>query len=76
MSRTQVLEKMVDAINEKVKQNWNDGINVTHDIATIINLVKASGLINEWQAKQLFHEADAVYQLTYSFLFGLGLINR
>ena len=24
MSRTQVLEKMVDSINDKVKQNWND----------------------------------------------------
>ena len=76
MSRTQVLEKMVDAINDKVKQNWNDGTNVTHDIATIINLVKLSGWINEWQAKQLFHEANSGYLLTCSFLFDLGLTNR
>lgn len=76
MRRTQVLEIMVKAINEKVEQNWNDGTNVTHDIATVINLVKASGYIDEWQAKQLFHEADNGYQLTYSFLFDLGLTNR
>jgi hypothetical protein len=76
MSRIQVLEKMIDAINEKVKQNWNDVTNVTHDIASVINLVKASGCIDEWQAKQLFHEADAGYQLTYSFLFEIGLTNR
>ena len=43
MSRIQVLEKMVDAINDKVKQNLNDGTNVSHDIATIINLAKGSG---------------------------------
>ena len=76
MSRTQVLELMVQSINDKVKQNWNDGTNVNHDIATIINLVKASGLIDEQQAKQLFHEAASGYQLTYSFLFDLGLTNR
>ena len=76
MRRSQVLEIMVKAINEKVKQNWNDGTDVTHDIATIINLVKASGYIEDWQAKQLFHEADAGYQLTYSFLFDLGLTNK
>lgn len=76
MSRTQVLETMVKAINEKVKQNWNEGTDVSHDIATIINLVKASGYIDVWQANQLFHEADSGYQLTYSFLFDLGLTNR
>ena len=76
MSRTEVLQMMVDAINEKVKQNWNDGTNVTHDIATIINIVKASGCINDWQAKQLFHEAVSGYLLTCSFLFDLGLTNR
>ena len=76
MNRTKVLETLVDAINEKVKQNWNDGTNVTHDIATIINLVKASGYIDEWQASQLFHEANSGYQLTCSFLFDLGLTNR
>ena len=76
MSRTQVLEKMVEAINEKVKQNWNNGTNVTHDIATIVNLVQASGWINDWQAKQIFHEADSGYQLTYSFMRDLGLANR
>ena len=76
MRKDQVLEIMVKAINEKVKQNWNDGSDVTHEIATIINLVKASGYIEDWQANQLFHEADAGYQLTYSFLFDLGLTNR
>ena len=76
MSRTQVLEKMVEVINEKVKQNWNDGTNVTHDIATIVKLVQASGWIDEWQAKQIFHEAVAGYQLTYSFMRDLGLANR
>lgn len=76
MKRGQVLEIMVKAINEKVKQNWNDGTNVTNDIATIIKLVEASGYIDEWQAKQMFHEADAGYQLTYSFLFHLGLTDR
>ena len=75
MSRTQVLELMVQSINDKVKQNWNDGTNVTHDIATIVNLVKLSGWIDDWQAKQLFHEAVSGYQLTYSFLFDLGLTN-
>jgi hypothetical protein len=73
MRRGQVLEIMVKAINEKVKQNWSDGTNVSHDIATIINLVKASGHIDDWQANQLFHEGDGGYQLTYSFLFDLGL---
>lgn len=76
MRKKQVLEIMVKSINEKVKQNWNDGTNVTHDIATIINLVEASGYIDEWQAEQLFHEAYSGYQLTYSFLFDLGLTNR
>lgn len=76
MTRVQVLEIMVNAINEKVEQNWNDGTNVSNDIATIINLVKASGYIDDWQAKQLFYEADSGYQLTYSFLFELGLTNR
>lgn len=76
MRRGQVLEIMMKAINEKVKQNWNDGTDVSHDIATIINLVKACGYIEDWQVKQLFHEADAGYQLTYSFLFDLGLTNR
>lgn len=64
---------MVYAINDKVKQNWNDGTNVSHDIATIINLVKVSGCIDDWQAKQLFHEANARYQLTWSFLRDIGL---
>lgn len=73
MKRGKVLEIMVKAINEKVKQNWNDGTNVTHDIATIINLVEASGYIDDWQAKQLFHEADSGYQLTNSFLRDIGL---
>ena len=76
MNRTQVLELVVQSINDKVKQNWNDGTNVTHDIATIVNLVKLSGCIDDWQAKQLFHEAASGYQLTYSFLFDLGLTNR
>ena len=76
MNRTQVLELMVQSINDKVKQNWNDGTNVTHDIATIVNLVKASGCIDDWQAKQLFHEANNGYLLTCTFLFDLGLINR
>lgn len=74
MSRTQVLEKMVDSINDKVKQNWNDGTNVSHDIATIIEIVKLSGWINDWQAKQLFHEANSGYLLTYTFLFDIGVI--
>jgi hypothetical protein len=43
------------------------------EIATIINLVKASGWIDDWQAKQLFYEANSGYLLTYSFLFDLGL---
>ena len=76
MNRNKVLEKMVDSINDKVKQNWNDGTNVSHDIATIINLVKLSGLIDDWQAKQLFHEANSGYLLTCSFLVDLGLTNR
>ena len=76
MNRTQVLEEMVDSINDKIKQNWSDGTNVSHDIATILNLVKASGCINDWQAKQLFHEANSGYLLTCSFLFDLGLTNR
>jgi hypothetical protein len=74
MKKDQVLEIMMKAINEKVEQNWNDGTNVSHDIATIINLVKASGYIEDWQAEQLFNEVYAGYQLTYSFLFELGLI--
>jgi hypothetical protein len=74
MKKDQVLEIMMKAINEKVEQNWNDGTNVSHDIATIINLVKASGYIEGWQAEQLFNEVYAGYQLTYSFLFELGLI--
>lgn len=74
MSRIQVLEKMVDSINDKVKKNWNDGTNVTHDIATIINIVQASGCIDDWQAKQLFHEANNGYLLTCSFLIDLGIL--
>ena len=74
MNRTMVLEKMFDAINDKVKQNWNDGTNVTHDIATIINLVKLSGCIDEWQANQLFHEANNGYLLTYSFLNAINVL--
>ena len=74
MNRTQVLGKMVDAINDKVKQNWNDGTNVSHDIATVINLVKLSGWIDDWQANQLFHEANNGYLLTYSFLNAINVL--
>ena len=69
-----VLEKMIVAINDKVKQNWNDGTNVSHDIATIINLVKLSGCIDDWQAKQLFHEANSGYLLTCSFLNAINVL--
>ena len=74
MNKTLVLEKMVDAINDKVKQNWNDGTNVTHDIATIITIVKLSGWVDDWQANQLFHEANNGYLLTYSFLVAINLL--
>ena len=74
MNKTRVLEKMFDAINDKVKQNWNDGTNVTHDIATIINLVELSGCIDEWQANQLFQEANNGYLLTYSFLIAINVL--
>ena len=74
MNRTRVIEKMFDAINDKVKQNWNDGTNVTHDIATIINLVKLAGCIDDFQANQLFHEANNGYLLTCSFLETIGVL--
>lgn len=76
MRREQVLELMIKYINEKVKQNWDDDTNVTHDIATIITLVKVLGYIDEFQVSQLFNEANSGYQLTCSFLLDLGLINR
>ena len=76
MNRTKALDLLKDAINEKVKQNWYDGTNVTHDIAVLVRLAKECGLIDEWQAKQLFNEANSGYQLTCTFLFDLGLINR
>lgn len=76
MNRTKALDLLKDSINDKVKQNWNDGTNVTHDIAVLVRLANECGLIEEWQAKQLFHEADSGYLLTCSFLFELGLPNR
>lgn len=76
MNRTKALDLLKDSINEKVKQNWDDGTNVTHDIAVLIRLAKDCGLIEYWQAKQLFHEANSGYLLTCSFLFELGLPNR
>lgn len=76
MNKEKALDLLKDSINDKVKQNWNDGTNVTHDIAVLIRLAKECGLIEEWQAKQLFNEANSGYLLTCSFLFDLGLINR
>ena len=76
MNKEKALDLLKDAINDKVKQNWDDGTNVTHDIAVLVRLANYCGLIDYCQAKQLFHEANAGYQLTYSFLFDLGLTNR
>ena len=73
MNRTNALDLLKDAINDKVKQNWNDGTNVRHDIAVLVILAKECGLIDDWQAKQLFNEANNGYLLTCSFLFDLGL---
>ena len=73
MNRTKALDLLKDAINDKVEQNWNDGTNVTNDIAALVRLAKECGLIDDWQAKQLFHEAHSGYQITCSLLFELGL---
>lgn len=67
------IETLFNAINDKVKENWNAGTNVTHDIAVLVTFAKNCGLIDEWQCSQLFHEADAGYQLTISFIRDIGL---
>lgn len=67
------IETLFNAINDKVKENWNVGTNVTHDIAVLVTLAKNCGLIDGWKCSQLFHEADAGYQLTNSFLRDIGL---
>ena len=74
MNKTKALETLVDAINEKVKQNWNDGTNVTHDIAVLVRLSKECGLIDDFQMRCIFHEADAGYELTYSFLLRIDAV--
>lgn len=67
------IETLFNAINDKVKENWECGANVTHDIAVLVTLAKNCGLIDGQQCFQLFHEADAGYQLTNSFLRDIGL---
>lgn len=76
MNKEKALDLLKDSINEKVKQNWNDGTNVTHDIALLVRLANVCGLIDYSQAKQLFHEANSGYLLTNTLLFDLGLTNR
>lgn len=68
MNRTKALDVLKDSINDKVKKNWNDGTYVTHDIAALVKLAKECGLIDDWQANQLFQEANNGYLLTCSFL--------
>lgn len=67
------IETLFNAINDKVKENWNDGTCVRHDIAVLVILAKNCGLIDETQAFQLFHEADAGYLLTNTFLRDINL---
>lgn len=67
------IETLFNAINDKVKENWDAGTNVTHDIAVLVTLAKNCGLIDVRQCFQLFHEADAGYQLTNLFLRDIGL---
>lgn len=67
------IETLFNAINDKVKENWYEGTNVSHDIAVLVTLAKNCGLVDEWQCFQLFHEADAGYQLTNTFLKHIGL---
>ena len=67
------IETLFNAINDKVEKNWEDGTFVGHDIAVLIKLAIQSGLMDENQGVQLFHEADAGYKLTWSFLRDIGL---
>lgn len=67
------IETLFNAINDKVEKNWDDGTYVTHDIAILIESAIQSGLMDENQGIQLFHEAKAGYQLTWSFLRDIGL---
>lgn len=34
------IETLFNAINDKVKENWDVGTNVTHDIAVLVTLAK------------------------------------
>ena len=74
MKNTLAIETLLNAINDKVKKNWDDGTFVAHDIAVLIKLAIQCGLMDESQGVQLFHEANAGYLLTWSFLSDLGLI--
>lgn len=72
-SKDLAIETLFNAINEKVKKNWDDGTFVEHDIAVLITLAIRCGLIDESQGVQMFHEANAGYQLTNTFLRDIGL---
>lgn len=74
MKNTLAIETLFHAINEKVEKNWDDGTFVAHDIAVLIKLAIQSGLMDENQGVQLFHEANAGYQLTWSFISDLGIL--
>ena len=76
MNKEKALDVLKESINDKVKQKWIDGTNVTHDIAVLVRLANVCGLINYSQAKQLFHEANSGHLLTCTFLYDLGLKNR
>lgn len=67
------IETLFNAINDKVKDNWNKGTNVRHDIAVLVTMARYCGLIDETQALQLFRESDAGYLLTNTFLSHIGL---
>ena len=55
------IETLFNAINEKVRENWDKGTFVEHDIAILLTLAEHCGLIDDRQAIQLFHEANAGY---------------
>lgn len=74
MNREKALDLLKDAINEKVKSNWDSGELIMHDVVTLLKLAKECGLINDMQCAQMYREVNSGYELTYSFLVTIDVL--
>ena len=74
MNKKKALDLLKDAINEKVKSNWDSGELIMHDVGTLLSLAKECGLIDETQRVKIYREVNSGYELTCSFLLAIGAL--